>query len=154
MIKCTRVCLAALALLGLLGDAQSGKLRPYQDQQYARDPQRSHDDQSKQTFEIFTWTYPPEEVEPTSPVVDVVLKDPDPAETVTATCREADAEVIVMKDLFNNGQIISANDLKLGGCSHTREDGPSLIFEAQLHECECVSEVSTVKKKNTEHLSL
>lgn len=148
MIKCTAACLAALALLGLLCDAQQKYRYDQQsgsDRQRTRNQQVSHNDQSKQTFEIFTWTYPPQEVEPTSPQVEVELREPDPAETVTATCGETAAEVTVMKDLFNNGQIISASDMKLGGCSHMREDSTSLVFEPQLHECQSTSEVSTVK---------
>lgn len=146
MIKCTTACLAALALLGLLCDAQVHYGKPRIPPQVPRDPsQRPRNDQSKQTFDIFTWTYPPQEVEPTSPQVDVELKQPDPSATVSATCGETSAQVVVMKDLFNNGQIISASDMKLGGCSHVREDAAALVFETLLHECDSAAQVSTVK---------
>lgn len=159
MIKCATACLVALALLGVLCDAQSyGKPQGSQHSQKPRDPpQRQkphHSDQSKQTFEIFTWTYPSQEEEPTSPQVDVELKEPDPAETVTAICGETTAVVTVMKDLFNNGQIISASDLKLGACGSIREDATSVVFEPELHKCESVSEVSAVKKIKNKNIDL
>lgn len=166
-MKCTTVCLAVLALLGLQCDAQgkprdqttntaqkpsSYQQRPSNPQQRPSqtqkpgDPQKPSYDQFKQTFEVFTWTYPPQDEEPTSPLVDVELKEPVPAETVIATCSETYAEVTVLKDLFNNGQIIYANDLTLGGCSHFGEDATSLVFQPELHRCESISEVSTVQK--------
>lgn len=137
MVKGITVCLAALALLGLLCDARSISQKP-------REPERPS--QSKQILSIpFIWTYPVPEEAPTSTQVIVEVKDPDPAETVTATCGENVAVVAVQKDMFGNGQIISPNDLLLGSCHNSGDDGTSLIFEPQLHECESVSEVSTVE---------
>lgn len=148
MVKCTTACLVALALLGLLCDAHKPSYDQRQQNPKRRNPsQNPVSDQSKQTFEIFTWTYPPDDVEPTLPQVDVELRHPEPAVTVTAVCAEAHAEVTVIKDLFNNGQIINSNDMKLGGCNHVREDETSVYFEHQLHECDSTSEVSTVKKR-------
>lgn len=154
MIKWTTVCLVALALLGLLCVAQSQRYGQQTrdpsrgNQQKLREQQRNPNQQSKQTFEVFTWTYPDDEVEPTAPQVDVELNPPEPAVTVTATCGETNVEVMVMKDLFNNGQIISTNDLKLGGCNYFREDATSITFEPQLHECGSTSEVSIIKTLN------
>lgn len=137
MVKGITACLAALALLGLLCDARSIS-------QKAREPERPS--QSKQVLSIpFIWTYPVPEEAPTSTQVHVEVKDPDPAETVTATCGENAAMVVVQKDMFGNGQIISPKDLLLGSCHNSGEDATSLIFEPQLHECDCVLEVSTVE---------
>lgn len=146
MIKGITVCLTALALLGLLCDAN-----PFQYQQKAREPERPS--QRKQTFQTFTWSYPEEEEKPTSTQVVVAVDEPEPAETVTAACGETSALVTVQKDLFANGQIINPKDLLLGGCGYNFEDGSSLVFEPQLHECESISQVSTVKK-NIELLGL
>lgn len=146
MIKGITVCLTALALLGLLCDA-----KPVTQHQKAREPERPS--QRKQTFNTFIWTYPEREEQPTSTQVVVAMDEPEPAETVTATCGENTAMVTVQKDLFGNGQIISPKDLLLGGCSNNFEDSTSLIFEPQLHECESISQVSTVKK-NIELLGL
>lgn len=146
MIKGITVCLTALALLGLLCDA-----KPFPHQQKAREPERPN--QKKQTFETFSWSYPETEEQPTSTQVVVAVDEPERAETVTATCGETTAMVTVQKDLFGNGQIINPNDLLLGGCSNNYEDSTSLVFEPQLHECESISQVSTVKK-NIELLGL
>lgn len=145
MIKGITVCLTALALLGLLCDAKSIH-------QKQSEPERPS--QTKQTIHLpFTWTYPVPEEQPTSTQVVVSVNEPEPAETVTATCGETSAVVTVQKDMFGNGQIINPNDLLLGSCSNIFEDGTSLVFEPQLHECESISEVSTVKK-NIELLGL
>lgn len=148
MIKGITVCLTALALLGLLCDA-----KPYQHQhqQKAREPERPS--QRKQTFQTFSWSYPEPEEQPTSTQVVVAVDEPEPAETVTATCGETTAMVTVQKDFFGNGQIINTNDLLLGGCGNNFEDSTSLVFEPPLHECESISQVSTVKK-NIELLGL
>lgn len=145
MKKGITVCLTALALLGLLCDAKSIHQKP-------NEPERPS--QTKQTIHLpFTWTYPVPEEKPTPTQVLVPMNEPEPAETVTAMCGETTAVVTVQKDMFGNGQIINPNDLLLGSCSNVFEDGTSLVFEPQLHECESISEVSTVKK-NIELLGL
>lgn len=137
MYKGITVCLTALALLGPLCDAKSLN-------QKAREPERPS--QTKQTISLFSWSYPETEEQPTSTQVVVEVNNPEPAETVSATCGETTAVVTVQKDMFGNGQIINPSDLLLGGCGNTFEDGSSLVFEPQLHECESISEVSTVRK--------
>ena len=43
--------------------------------------------------------------------------------------------VEVMKDMFETGQPINPADLTMGGCVAIREEGPKLIFEADLQGC-------------------
>ncbi|XP_049929882.1 zona pellucida sperm-binding protein 3-like [Epinephelus moara] len=144
VMKCTAVCLVALALLGSLCDAQYKPSPPrYQKpapptrqepvKQVPQNPQ-----QTKQTFEKpLTWTYPEDpKVEP-APEVPFELRYPVPAATVAVECRERDAHVEVKKDMFGVGQLINPADLTLGNCGAVAEDAAAqvLIFEAELHDC-------------------
>nr|XP_057932020.1 zona pellucida sperm-binding protein 3-like [Doryrhamphus excisus] len=133
VIKCTAVCLVALALLCSVCNAQR-YLSPRQDtKQGTQDPQ-----QTRNTFEKpITWMYP-EEPQP-EPKTDVPfeLRHPVPAATVAVDCREKDAHVEVKKDLFGIGQFINPDDLTLGNCGLVGEDTAAhvLIYESELHDC-------------------
>lgn len=138
VIKCTAVCLVALAVLGSLCDAQSN----WQREKTPRDQQ-----QSKQTFgPELKWTYPEDPKESPTPAINFELRHPVPATTVAVQCRERDAHVEVKKDLFGNGQFINPAALTLGNCGAIGEDTAAqvLIFEAELHECGSTSMVSMI----------
>lgn len=153
-MKCTAVCLVALAVLGSFCDAQwagyqkpappppeTQKERPY-------DPQ-----QTKQTFEKpLTWVYPEDPKPEPQPEVPFELRHPVPAATVAVECRERDAHVEVKKDMFGIGQFINPADLTLGSCGAIAEDTASqvLIFESELHDCGSSLMVSTMKMLVTE----
>ncbi|XP_076589244.1 zona pellucida sperm-binding protein 3-like [Chaetodon auriga] len=149
VMKCSAVCLVALALLGSFCDAQwdggyskpskpvyqkpSTPVRQEPSKQIPHEPQ-----QTKQTFEKpLTWTYPEDPKPEPQPEVPFELRHPVPAATVAVECRERDAHVEVKKDLFGIGQFINPADLTLGTCAAVGEDGVAqvLIFESELHEC-------------------
>lgn len=145
VIKCTAVCLVALAVLGSLCDAQ-GK---WQQPNNPRDQQ-----QSKQTFgPELKWTYPEDPKENPTPAINFVLRYPVPATTVAVQCRERDAHVEVKKDMFGTGQFINPADLTLGTCGAVGEDTAAqvLIFEAELHECGSTSMVSTIRQVGSKY---
>ncbi|NXW68732.1 ZP3 protein, partial [Hirundo rustica] len=58
---------------------------------------------------------------------------------VEVRCQEAQLVVIVHRDLFGNGRLVSAAELSLGpaACRHSRLDpsGNTVTFSAGLHEC-------------------
>uniref|UniRef100_A0A3B4YRX4 Zona pellucida sperm-binding protein 3 n=1 Tax=Seriola lalandi dorsalis TaxID=1841481 RepID=A0A3B4YRX4_SERLL len=148
VMKCTPVCLVALALLGSLCDAQwGGALHKPSNPKYQKpsapvrqEPKQVPQDpqQSKQTFEKpLTWTYPEDPKPEVQPDVPFELRHPVPAATVAVMCREKDAHVEVKKDLFGIGQFINPADLTLGACGAVAEDTGAqiLIFEAELHDC-------------------
>lgn len=65
---------------------------------------------------------------------------------VEVQCQEAQLVVIVHRDLFGNGRMVSAAELSLGpaACKHSRLD-PSqntVTFSAGLHECGSTVQVS------------
>lgn len=160
VMKCTAVCLVALALLVSFCDAQwdggayskpskpryqkpSPPVRQEPSKQIPQEPQ-----QSKQTFEKpLTWTYPEDPKPEPQPEVPFELRHPVPAATVAVECRERDAHVEVKKDMFGIGQFINPADLTLGACGAVAEDNVAhvLIFEAELHECGSSSMVCTMK---------
>lgn len=142
VMKCSVLCLAALALLGSFCDAQFGKPHYPQPKPAVRQepskPQLPDNQQSKQTFETpLVWQYPEDPKSEPKPEVPFELRHPIAAATVAVTCREKDARVEVMKDMFMTGQWVSAADLLLGNCGAVAEDNQNhvLIFEADLHDC-------------------
>lgn len=160
VMRCSAVCLVALALLGSFCDAQWGEsynkaaapsryqkpAPPVRQEPVKQAPQQPQ--QTKQTFEKpLTWTYP-EDPQP-DPQVEVPfeLRHPVPAATVAVECRETDAHVEVKKDMFGSGQFINPADLTLGNCGAVAEDTSAqvLIFEAELHDCGSSLAVSTMK---------
>lgn len=162
VMKCTAVCLVALALLGSFCDAQWGEgykpVKPVYPQK-PREPSKKtpYDPQSKQTFEKpLTWVYPEDPKPEPQPEVPFELRHPVPAATVNVVCRERDARVEVNKDFFGTGQLIHPLDLTLGNCGVDGEDTSLqlLIFEAELHQCGSVSLVSTMWTVTEKHYKL
>lgn len=155
VMKCTAVCLVALALLGTLCDAQwdTGVYQPSKPryQQKPHEPSKQVPPDTQQVKQVFekplTWTYPEDPRPEPQPDVPFELRHPVPAATVAVECRERDAHVEVKKDMFGTGQFINPADLTLGVCGVTAEDtvGQVLIFVAELHECGSSSLVSTMK---------
>ncbi|CAJ1056894.1 zona pellucida sperm-binding protein 3-like [Xyrichtys novacula] len=149
VMKCSALCLVALALLCTFCDAQWGsshKPSPPRYQKPAPPPVRQEPSkqapqqpqQSKQDFEMpLTWTYPEDPKPEPQPEVPFELRHPVPAATVAVECRERDAHVEVKKDMFGIGQFINPADLTLGTCGATAEDNAAqvLIFESELHDC-------------------
>ncbi|KAK5867541.1 hypothetical protein PBY51_012017 [Eleginops maclovinus] len=143
MMKCTVLCLVALALFGSLCEAQWDKLAApkYQKPAVRQEPvkqQPTVPQQSKQTFERpLTWEYP-EDPKP-EPEVEVPfeLRYPVSAATVAVECRESTAHVEAKKDFFGIGQLINPRDITLGNCGPVAEDNAAqvLIFETELHSC-------------------
>lgn len=145
VMKCSPVCLVALALLSSLCDAQfGGSIPKYNVRQEPKGPPQ----QSKQTFEKpLTWSYPEDPKPEPQPEVPFELRYPVPAATVAVECRERDAEVRVKKDFFGVGQLINPADLTLGTCGVVAEDNAAqeLIFVSELHDCGSRLTVSTIK---------
>ncbi|XP_041651315.1 zona pellucida sperm-binding protein 3-like [Cheilinus undulatus] len=148
VMKCSAVCLVALAVLGSFCHAQWGKQEAYNPPQsryqkpappVRQEPKNPMPpQQSKQDFEVpLTWTYPEDPKPETPPEVPFELRHPVPAATVAVECRERDAHVEVKKDMFGIGQFINAADLTLGSCGAVAEDNAAqvLIFESELHNC-------------------
>lgn len=144
VIKSTTLCLVALALLGLLCDAQVYKPKP----QKPKEPPKPPLQQSKQKFEKpMTWSYPEDPKPEPKPEISFEMRYPIAASTVAVECRERDARVEAQKDLFGIGQFINPADLTLGDCACLAEDPVAqvLIFESDLHECGSSSMVSALK---------
>lgn len=144
VIKSTTLCLVALALFGLLCDAQIYKPKPKK----PSEPQKPPLQQIKQKFDKpMTWSYPEDPKPETKPEVSFEMRYPIAASTVAVECRERDARVEVKKDLFGIGQLINPADLTLGDCAVLAEDSVAqvLIFESDLHECSSSSMVSALK---------
>uniref|UniRef100_UPI0037E7D49B zona pellucida sperm-binding protein 3-like n=1 Tax=Semicossyphus pulcher TaxID=241346 RepID=UPI0037E7D49B len=142
LMKCSAVCLVALACLGSFCDAQWGGSRfqkpaaPVRQEPSKQMPQQPQ--QSKQNFETpLTWTYPEDPKPEPQAEVPFELRQPAPAATVTVECREIDARVVVKKDMFGIGQFIEPSGLTLGACGATGHDTAEqvLIFESELHDC-------------------
>lgn len=142
VIKSTTLCLVALALFGLLCDAQVYKpQKPFE-------PPKPPPQQTKQKFDKpMTWSYPEDPKTDPKPEVPFEMRYPIAASTVAVECRERDARVEVKKDLFGIGQFINPADLTLGECVVLAEDPVAqvLIFESDLHECSSSSMVSALK---------
>lgn len=153
VMKCSPLCLVALALLGSLCDAQYGGSKPSFQRPLppVRQEPKGPPQQSKQTFEKpLTWSYPEDPKPEPQPEVPFELRHPVPAATVAVECRERDAHVEVKKDFFGTGQLINPADLTLGTCGAVAEDSGAqvLIFEAELHDCGSKLAVSTIKYSN------
>ncbi|XP_054631538.1 zona pellucida sperm-binding protein 3-like [Dunckerocampus dactyliophorus] len=133
VIKCTAVCLVALALLGSVCNAQRYPSQRQDTKQGNQDTQ-----QTRTPFEKpLTWMYPEEPQAEPKPDVPFELRHPVPAATVAVDCREKNTHVEVKKDLFGIGQFINPDDLTLGNCGHVGEDSVAqvLIYESELHDC-------------------
>ncbi|CAN9499220.1 unnamed protein product [Ophioblennius macclurei] len=134
VLKCSTVCLVALALLGSFCEAQHSQ-NPYRPQKQA--PHVSQ--QEKQTFENpLTWTYPdyPQpEVKPEGPHE---LRTPVAVQSIAVQCEERSARVEVQKDLFALGQFIDPAHLKIGSCAASFQDPVNdvIIFDFKLQDCE------------------
>ncbi|XP_069018627.1 zona pellucida sperm-binding protein 3-like [Embiotoca jacksoni] len=144
VMKCTAVCLVALALLDSFCDAQHYKPASPQYQKpvppVRQEPRKVPQDpyQHKQTFEKpLTWTYPEDPRSEPQPDVQFEMRHPVPAATVAVECKERDVHVEVKKDMFGSGQFINPADLTLGACGVVAEDGNAqvLIFASALHGC-------------------
>ncbi|KAG7239384.1 hypothetical protein INR49_029239 [Caranx melampygus] len=140
VMKCSPLCLVALALLGSLCDAQFGssKSKYQRPSPPVRQEPKGPPQQSKQTFEKpLTWSYPEDPKPEPQPEVPFELRHPIPAATVAVECRERDAHVEVKRDFFGIGQFINPADLTLGTCGVVAEDSGAqvLIYEAELHDC-------------------
>ncbi|XP_028441042.1 zona pellucida sperm-binding protein 3-like [Perca flavescens] len=142
VMKCTAVCLVALALHVSLCDAQwnprSNNLQPaypaLQPSNTSPIPQ-----QTKQTFEKpLTWKYPIVAPSEAPVVVPFELRYPVSAATVAVECKEKVAHVEVKKDMFGIGQLINPSDIFLGNCAPIAEDPVAkvLIFEVALQDCQ------------------
>ncbi|XP_029378471.1 zona pellucida sperm-binding protein 3-like [Echeneis naucrates] len=149
VMKCTPVCLVALALLGSLCDAQWGGSQKPGNPKYQKpsppvrqEPKQvPQPPQIKQSFEKpLTWTYPEDPKPEPVPEVAFELRHPVAASTVSVECRENIAHVKVMKDMFGIGQLINPADLTLGNCAAVAEDPSTqvLIYESELHDCASV----------------
>ncbi|XP_020513430.2 zona pellucida sperm-binding protein 3-like [Labrus bergylta] len=136
VMKCSPVCLMALALLGSLCDAQWSLPNVPRKDPSKKPPQTPQ--QTRQEFEEpLVWKYPEDPVPEVQPEFPFELRYPVAAATVSVQCREKDAYVAVKKDMFAVGQFINPADLTLGSCGVMGEDNAAqvLIFESQLHEC-------------------
>ncbi|KAM9854747.1 zona pellucida sperm-binding protein 3-like [Aulostomus maculatus] len=146
VMKCTALCLVALALLGSLCDAQWPGYTSDPNIQKPRPPPRQEsknpfpdNQQSKQTFQKpLTWEYPEDPKPDPKPEGPFELRHPVPAATVSVECRERDAKVAVKKDMFGIGQFISGSDLTLGRCAVAADDvaNQEFILMAELHDCD------------------
>uniref|UniRef100_A0A8C2Z1C0 Zona pellucida sperm-binding protein 3 n=1 Tax=Cyclopterus lumpus TaxID=8103 RepID=A0A8C2Z1C0_CYCLU len=143
VMKCTAVCLLALALIGSFCDAQRqggfNPTKPYQKPVKQPVKQSPYEPQQiKQTFEKpLTWSYPEDPTPEVAIDVPFVPVYPVAAASVAAECRESTVHVEVKKDMFGIGQIINNPDLTLGNCGAVAEDTAAqvLIFEAELQNC-------------------
>ncbi|XP_068460062.1 zona pellucida sperm-binding protein 3-like [Clinocottus analis] len=141
VMKCTAVCLLALAFFGSVCDAQYPGYKPNKPYQKPSAPPKQapyEPQQSKQTFEKpLTWVYPADPVAAVTPDVAFELRYPVAAATVAVECRERIAHVEVKKDMFGIGQLINTADLTLGTCGAVAEDSAAqvLIFESELQDC-------------------
>ncbi len=79
--------------------------------------------------------------------VDFQLRQPVTPSSVAVQCGENRVHVEVQQDLFSNGQLIQPSGLSLGGCPVVGwVPGSSvLFFENELHDCNSVLMVGTVK---------
>ncbi|XP_072769826.1 zona pellucida sperm-binding protein 3-like isoform X2 [Nerophis lumbriciformis] len=130
VMKCTAVCLLALAFVGSFCDAQ------YPMQNRRQDDAGSQ--QSKNPFEKpVTWIYPEDPQPPPKVDVTIEIRHPVSPTTVAVDCRERDAHVEVKKDFFGIGQAVNPEDLTLGNCGAVGEDTNAqvLIYESELHNC-------------------
>ncbi|XP_035858662.1 zona pellucida sperm-binding protein 3-like isoform X4 [Sander lucioperca] len=137
-MKCTAVCLVALALHVSLCDAQwnppFNKQWPMAVKKTPQEPQ-----QTKQTFEKpLTWKYPVLASAVAPVAVPFELRYPVPAATVAVECKEKVAHVEVKKDIFGTGHLINPSELFLGNCAPAAEDPVAkvLIFEVALQDCQ------------------
>ncbi len=79
--------------------------------------------------------------------VDFQLRQPVTPSSVAVQCGENRVHVEVQQDLFSNGQLIQPSGLSLGGCPVVGHDSNTrvLLFETELHDCNSVLMVGTVK---------
>ncbi len=79
--------------------------------------------------------------------VDFQLRQPVTPSSVAVQCGENRVHVEVQQDLFSNGQLIQPSGLSLGGCPVVGWVPGSrvLFFENELHDCNSVLMVGTVK---------
>ncbi len=75
------------------------------------------------------------------------LRQPVTPSSVAVQCGENQVHVEVQQDLFSNGQLIQPSGLSLGGCPVVGQDSNTrvLLFENDLHDCNSVLMVGTVK---------
>lgn len=131
VLKCSTVCLVALALFGSFCQAQLYGQKPSAPQ---KNPPQFQ--QEKQTFEQpIAWKYPDGPTPEVIPEGPFEQRTPVSAATVAVDCREREAIVEVQKDIFAIGQFINPAHLSLGNCAYTSEDSQVVTFDVQLHDC-------------------
>ncbi len=79
--------------------------------------------------------------------VDFQLRQPVTPSSVAIQCGENRVHVEVQQDFFSNGQLIQPSGLSLGGCPVVGwvPGSKVLFFENELHDCNSVLMVGTVK---------
>lgn len=158
-MKWSAVCLVAVAMIGCLCEAQDRWNKPetpprpqnplppvFPPKPPTRPKQPDNPAfQSKQKFEVqMSWSFPEDPQPDPKPDVAVDFRQPVPAVTVRAQCREDMVLVEVQRDMFGIGQPIQTADLTLGTCAAAGEDTQVLTYQSELQGCGSQLQVSII----------
>ncbi len=138
-----------LSSQGFLNPLQKASPLPSHDSRgFAQEPLGLQEKQVLQGLvKPLDWRFPIVPEVQSEVAVDFQLRHPVTPSSVAVQCGENRVHVEVQQDLFSNGQLIQPSGLSLGGCPVVGWVPGSrvLFFENELHDCNSVLMVGTVK---------